>query len=191
MLGSPNSDMDYRIFLTCVRDHSYECIYTQGLGTPTDKSAQHFWLGKTLTNFSCAPDRVRTLGLWISNLTLYHLSHSVTPCIYAASVPHHSRSCMLTSGFDLFLTLFLHLTTGSLMCTGDHSYACIHTGVEHTVNESAQHFRLRETLTNFLLCSWRGSNLSHWFHRISSPMPYQLSHPITPIVDWIHYYCCN
>ena len=34
-----NSDVDYRIFKfnvrTSLHDHSYECVYTQGLGTPT------------------------------------------------------------------------------------------------------------------------------------------------------------
>ena len=49
----PNSDMDYRIFNMC--DHLYECVYTWGLGTPT--ASQHiFDTGKTITNFSCAPD---------------------------------------------------------------------------------------------------------------------------------------
>ena len=35
----PNSDMDYRIFitLTCICDHSYACVYTQGLVTPTSQ----------------------------------------------------------------------------------------------------------------------------------------------------------
>ena len=33
--------------LTCVRDRSCACVYTQGLGTVTIKSAQHFWLRRT------------------------------------------------------------------------------------------------------------------------------------------------
>ena len=33
--------------LTCVRDHSYECVYIHtGVGHIGDESAQHFWLGK-------------------------------------------------------------------------------------------------------------------------------------------------
>ena len=36
--------------LMCVRDHSYVCVYTQGLSNTDSESAQH-----TLTIFSCAP----------------------------------------------------------------------------------------------------------------------------------------
>ena len=47
--------------LTCVRAHSYACVYTRGVwGTPTAIQHNIFWLGKTLTN--CAPDGVRTSG---------------------------------------------------------------------------------------------------------------------------------
>ena len=49
--------------LTCVglRDHSYACLHTRGLGNDTDsESAQHFWLGKKLTHFSYAHDGVGT-----------------------------------------------------------------------------------------------------------------------------------
>ena len=40
----------------CVRDQSYACVYTQGLGTPT--ASQHNLLDweKTLTNGCGAPD---------------------------------------------------------------------------------------------------------------------------------------
>ena len=38
-----------------------------------------FWLGKTLTNVSCAPNGVRISDLWISSPTLCQLSHPVTP----------------------------------------------------------------------------------------------------------------
>ena len=78
----PNSDMDYRIFNVCMR--SFLCVHIHtGVGD-TDESAQHFWLGKTLTNFSCAhdTDRVRTSGLWISSPMLSLLSHPVTPLLY-------------------------------------------------------------------------------------------------------------
>ena len=53
-----------------------------GLGAPI--ASQHniiFWLGKTLTHFSCALDAggFRTSDLWISNSTLYQLSQPITP----------------------------------------------------------------------------------------------------------------
>ena len=69
--------------LTCVRDHSYTCMCTHtGVGHTVNESAQHFWLGKTLTNVSCASAGagVWTSGLWITSLTLYQLSHPVTLC---------------------------------------------------------------------------------------------------------------
>ena len=37
--------------LTGVCDHSYAYVYTQGLGTLTSKSAQHFWLEKPHCQF--------------------------------------------------------------------------------------------------------------------------------------------
>ena len=61
---------------TCVRDHSYACIYTRGLDTPT---SQHNILTRKNTIFSCALDRVRTSGLWILSPMLYQLSHPTTP----------------------------------------------------------------------------------------------------------------
>ena len=45
--------------------------------------------------------------------------------------------------------------------------------MQHTNNESAQHFDSGKTLTILFLCSW-------W---IPSPMLYQLSHPVSP-VQW-------
>ena len=57
----PNSDMDYMIFQTCVHDHSYACVYTRGLGTPT-VSQHNIFDSKILTSFSCAPDGVGTSG---------------------------------------------------------------------------------------------------------------------------------
>ena len=68
--------------LTCARDHSCSCVYTRELHGFTDsESAQHVWLGKTLTNVSCAPDSdgVRTSGLSISIPTLFQLSHPTSP----------------------------------------------------------------------------------------------------------------
>ena len=40
-------------------DHSYACVYTQGLVSPT-VSQQNIFHSEKLTNFSCAPDRFRT-----------------------------------------------------------------------------------------------------------------------------------
>ena len=67
--------MDYMIFN--VRTSLFVCVHVH-----TDsESAQHFLLGETLTNFSCAPDAggVRTSDLWIPNPKVYQLSHSVIP----------------------------------------------------------------------------------------------------------------
>ena len=73
----PNSDTDYKIFNG--RTWSIVCVHIHtGVGH-TDKSAQHFWLRKTVTNFVCAPDEVQTSGFWILSLTLYQLSHPITP----------------------------------------------------------------------------------------------------------------
>ena len=58
-----NSDMDYRIFN--VRTLLFLCVRVHGVGHTDSKSAQRFWLGKTLTNVCCASDtgRVRTSDL--------------------------------------------------------------------------------------------------------------------------------
>ena len=51
--------------LTCVHDHSYICVRIQTeIGHTDNESAQHFWLGKTVTNCSCAHDGARDLNLW-------------------------------------------------------------------------------------------------------------------------------
>ena len=53
----PNSDMDFNVHtwsFLCVRSHT-------GVGRTDNESAQHFDSEK-LTNFSCAPDGVRTSG---------------------------------------------------------------------------------------------------------------------------------
>ena len=52
------------------------CAYTHGDWAHRQVSPT-FWVRKTLTNFSCAPDRVRASCLWISSPTLYQLSHPV------------------------------------------------------------------------------------------------------------------
>ena len=58
--GAPTSSSLRTGSITCVHDHSYACIYTQGLGTLT--SSQHNILdSENLSQvFSCAPDGVQT-----------------------------------------------------------------------------------------------------------------------------------
>ena len=66
--------------LTCVRNHSYACVFTRGVGHSDNVSAHHFDLEKLsqfflvlLTGFE-PRDGVRTSGLWISSPILYLLS---------------------------------------------------------------------------------------------------------------------
>ena len=57
--------------------------YTHGGGAHRQQISTTFWLGKTLTNFSCATDRIRTSGHgthWISRPTFYQLSHHAPLC---------------------------------------------------------------------------------------------------------------
>ena len=62
--------------LSCVRDHSCECVYPRGLGTPT--ASQHTIVdSEKLTTFSCAPGSLRPLDPTPSP-TLYQLSHPST-----------------------------------------------------------------------------------------------------------------
>ena len=61
----------------CIRDHSYACVYTQGLGKPTASQHNKCYSEKRLTTFSSDPDGVRISGLSISSPTLYQLSHLV------------------------------------------------------------------------------------------------------------------
>ena len=74
--------MDYRIFNVCTWSFLCVRIHT-GVWHTDSKSAQHFWLRKILTKFSCDPDGVRTSGHWILSLMLYQLSHPV----------HHPVTC--------------------------------------------------------------------------------------------------
>ena len=68
----PNSDMDYRIFnvstwsFVCLRIHT-------GVEHTDSESAQPLWLGKTITNISCADGVGVWTGPvhWISSSTLY------------------------------------------------------------------------------------------------------------------------
>ena len=80
-------------------------------------------------------------------------------CNSRTTQPQLIIKCML----GLFVSVIhqtLTWTTGSMTCVHDHSYACgyIYTGVGHTDNKSAQQFD-SEKLTNFCVCSWRGSNI--------------------------------
>ena len=63
--------------LTCVHDHFCACIYTRGLGTRT--ASRHIFYSEKFTIFSCAPDGIRTIILWILSPMFYQLSHPVTP----------------------------------------------------------------------------------------------------------------
>ena len=70
----PNSDLTWTAgSLTCVRGHSYACVYTQGLGTPP--SSQHIVLYSEQLSFLCPWRGVRTSSLWISSPTLYQQSY--------------------------------------------------------------------------------------------------------------------
>ena len=75
----PNSDVTSTIgSLTCVRYHSYACVYTRGLGTPTASQNNIFDRENISQNFIFSCAGVRTSGLWISSPTLYQLSQPVT-----------------------------------------------------------------------------------------------------------------
>ena len=65
--------------LRCVRENSYACVYTHGLGTPTASQYNICDLEKLSQIVSCAAGAggVRTSGLWVSSPTLYQLSHPV------------------------------------------------------------------------------------------------------------------
>ena len=70
--------MGYMIFN--MRMWSFLCMRMHmGVGHSNSKSAQHFWLWKTLTNLYCAPDGVRISGVWILFLMLYQLSQHILP----------------------------------------------------------------------------------------------------------------
>ena len=70
----------------CMRIHT-------GVGYTDNESAQHFWLWKTLINFSSAPNGVQTSGLWISSPTLYLLCH---PIISTLTNLILTKTCMRT-----------------------------------------------------------------------------------------------
>ena len=59
----------------CIRDHSYARVYTWGLDTLTTSRYILEEFSEKLTHFSCAPDGVKTLCLWISSPSLYQFGH--------------------------------------------------------------------------------------------------------------------
>ena len=100
--------------LTCVHDHPYACSYTRRLGTPTTSQHNIFYSEK-LTDFSCAPDIVRTSGLRISSPTLYQLSHPVTPFVISLLLACSSSNLLNVAAcvntlmgfsFPIFKTLY-------------------------------------------------------------------------------------
>ena len=84
--------MDYRVFNV----RTFLCMHIHtGVGHTDNESEQHFGLGKSLTNFSCAPNGNRTSGHgihWISRPTLHQLSHHVPPI---AVLPLTAWCCLL------------------------------------------------------------------------------------------------
>ena len=86
--------------LSCVRDHSCACAYTQGLGTPT-ASQHNICDSEKLTNFSCTPDGIRTSVLWVSSPTLYQLRHPRYWSAQSADVTNKSGPFNLMLHFTL------------------------------------------------------------------------------------------
>ena len=76
----------------CVRDHSYACVYVQGLGTPAASHQNIFDSGGKTDKFSCAPDGVQTSGhgiRWILRPTLKHTYiHTYLIFVYSLTVAH-------------------------------------------------------------------------------------------------------
>ena len=58
------------------------------MGTPTTSQHNIFDAKKLSQCFCCAPDGVRTSGLWISIPTLYQPSHSATPRLRFRPFPY-------------------------------------------------------------------------------------------------------
>ena len=74
--------------LTCVRDHSYACVYTRGLGTPTASQHNIFDSGKTLTNFSCAADARGIRTPWSFDLDSDAIPSPDTSCFMPSQPPN-------------------------------------------------------------------------------------------------------
>ena len=61
----PNSAMDYMSrSLTCVRDHSYACMYTQGLGTPRLRCQHNIFDSEKLISVFLVLQMAFELGWW-------------------------------------------------------------------------------------------------------------------------------
>ena len=104
--------MDYRTFN--VRTWSSVCVRIHtGVGDTDSESAQHFWLGKTVT-MSCAADGSSDLVFdALSIEPLRHPIHVYTPeCLFSA----HTRCCCCWSS----------LTSSSQKWYHTHTYACIY-----------------------------------------------------------------
>ena len=82
-----NSDMDHRIF-----KHAYliilMCAYTHGGCVHQHRVSTTFWLWKTHTTFSCAPDGVRTSSLWISSRCCTNWASRHSGCNLKPEVGH-------------------------------------------------------------------------------------------------------
>ena len=96
-----------------VRTWSFLCvrlIHTE-VGHTDSESAQHFWLGTTLINISCARDGVRISGHRIWSPTRYRLNHPVTAtdlsCLY---------KCSRTPLFIQCIHSIVYINTSALPC---------------------------------------------------------------------------
>ena len=66
----------------CVRDHSYACVYTQGLGTSTTSEYNIFDWENLSQIFLVLLKGFEPWCLWILSPMLYHLSHPVTSGLF-------------------------------------------------------------------------------------------------------------
>ena len=84
--------------LSCVsvRDHSYACMHTKGLGTPTVSQHNIVDLEKLIKFFLCFW-RISNLGHVMWSPTLYQLSHPITLHCHHCSF----RSCWFQLGFQV------------------------------------------------------------------------------------------
>ena len=85
----------------CVHNHSYACVYTRGLSTPTiSPCSENIFCAPNGINKQwevIAPNGVRTSGLWISSPTLCQLSHPVTPIDWPAPCSPETVEHMLAT----------------------------------------------------------------------------------------------
>ena len=148
--------MDYRI--SYVRTWSLLCmrIHTR----VEHKSSQQFCLGKTLTNFSCATDGVRTLRHWILNLTLYQLSHPITL--------HYQYSCIISPeympqspkvySFDVINTHTHTHTTHTQQTHNTHTHT-------HSIEFELHKIRIYWETRSFSFIFLTQKQLVHWLRQ--------------------------